>query len=78
MPKSINEKVTEDCVVSVTNRDGLLVSDEEIKEQYRQEYNMGLISKITYLMKINNWTEEEAKEELARIEEEDSIKVVEE
>ena len=29
-------------------------------------------------MKINNWTEEEAKEELARIEEEDSIKVVEE
>ena len=74
----MHEKVTEDCVVSVTNRDGLLVSDEEIKEQYRQEYNMGLISKITYLMKINNWTEEEAKEELARIEEEDSIKVVEE
>ena len=74
----MHEKVTEDCVVSVTNRDGLLVSDEEIKEQYRQEYNMGLISKITYLMKINNWTEEEARDELAKIEEEDSIKVVEE
>lgn len=74
----LKKNVTEDCIIKVTNRDGLLVSDEEIKEQYRQEYNMGLISKITYLMKINNWTEEEAKEELARIEEEDSIKVVEE
>ena len=63
----LKESVTEDCNVEVTNRDGLLVSDEEIKEQYRQEFNMGLISKITYLMKINNWTEEEAKQELAKI-----------
>ena len=39
---------------------------------------MGLISKTTYLMKINNWTEEEAKEELARIDEENQIKAVEE
>lgn len=74
----LKEKVTEDCDVQVANRDGLLVSDEEIKEQYRQEYNMGLISKITYLMKINNWTEDEAKEELARIDEENRIKAVEE
>lgn len=74
----LKEKVTEDCDVEVTNRDGLLVSDEEIKEQYRQEYNMGLISKVTYLMKINNWTEDEAKEELARIDEENRIKAVEE
>ena len=74
----LKEKVTEDCNVEVTNRDGLLVSDEEIKEQYRQEYNMGLISKVTYLMKINNWTEDEAKEELARIDEENRIKAVEE
>jgi len=74
----LKEKVTEECDVEVTNRDGLLVSDEEIKEQYRQEYNMGLISKVTYLMKINNWTEDEAKEELARIDEENRIKAVEE
>lgn len=74
----LKEKVTEDCDVEVTNRDGLLVSDEEIKEQYRQEYNMGLISKVTYLMKINNWTEDEAREELARIDEENRIKAVEE
>ena len=74
----LKEKVTEDCIITVTNKDGLLVSDEEIKEQYRQEYNMGLISKTTYLMKINNWTEEEAKEELARIDEENRIKAVEE
>ena len=74
----LKKNVTEDCIISVTNRDGLLVSDEEIKEQYRQEYNMGLISKITYLMKINNWTEEEAKEELQRIEDENLIKAVEE
>lgn len=74
----LKEKVTEDCIITVTNKDGLLVSDEEIREQYRQEYNMGLISKITYLMKINNWTEEEAREELARIDEENRIKAVEE
>ena len=74
----LKKNVTEDCIITVTNRDGLLVSDEEIKEQYRQEYNMGLISKITYLMKINNWTEDEAKEELARIDEENRIKAVEE
>ena len=74
----LKKNVTEDCIISVTNRDGLLVSDEEIKEQYRQEYNMGLISKITYLMKINNWTEEEAREELAKIDEENQIKAVEE
>lgn len=74
----LKKNVTEDCIITVTNRDGLLITDEEIKEQYRQEYNMGLISKVTYLMKINNWTEEEAKEELARIEEENYIKAVEE
>lgn len=74
----LKEQVTEDCNIEVTNRDGLLVSDEEIKEQYRQEYNMGLISKLTYLMKINNWTEEEAKQELAKIDEENRIKAVEE
>ena len=74
----LKKNVTEDCIISVTNRDGLLVSDEEIKEQYRQEFNMGLISKITYLMKINNWTEEEAKEELQKIEDENLIKAVEE
>ena len=73
-----NEKVDENCIVSVTNRDGLLVSDEEIKEQYRQEYNMGLISKTTYLMKINNWTEDEALEEIRKIDEENKIKAVEE
>ena len=72
------EDVDENCIVSITNKDGILVSDEEIKEQYRQEYNMGLISKITYLMKINNWTEEEAREELKRIEDENLIKAVEE
>ena len=74
----LHEKVTEDCNVEVTNRDGVLVSDEEIKEQYRQEYNMGLISKVTYLMKINNWTEEEALAELQKIEDENLIKAVEE
>ena len=74
----LKKNVTEDCIITVTNRDGVLVSDEEIKEQYRQEYNMGLISKITYLMKINNWTEDEAREELAKIEEENLIKAVEE
>ena len=74
----LKEKVTEDCEIKVTNRDGLLVTDEEIKEQYRQEYNMGLISKKTYLMKINNWTEDEAQTELDRIDEENRIKAVEE
>ena len=74
----LKKNVTEECIISVTNRDGLLVSDEEIKEQYRQEFNMGLISKVTYLMKINNWTEDEAREELDKIDEENKIKAVEE
>lgn len=73
-----NEKVDENCIVEVANRDGILVSDEELREQYRQEYNMGLMSKRTYLMKINNWAEEEALAELQRIEEENSIKEVSE
>jgi A118 family predicted phage portal protein len=69
----LGENVTEECDVEVTNRDGLLVSDEEIKEQLRQEYNMGLISKQTYLMKTNGWTEEEAQRELELINNENQI-----
>ena len=65
--------VTEDCIVEVSNKDGILINDEEIKEQLRKELQMGLISKKTYLMKVNKWTEEEVEEELARIQEENSI-----
>lgn len=71
-----HKDVTEDCNVLVTNRDGLLVSDEEIKEQYRQEYNMGLISKATYLKKLNNWSDEEVEEELRTLANENRIKSV--
>lgn len=71
-----HKDVTEDCNVLVANRDGLLVSDEEIKEQYRQEYNMGLISKATYLKKLNNWSDEEVEEELQKLANENRIKSV--
>lgn len=72
----LGENVTEECEVKIENKDGILVSDEEVNEKYRQEYNMGLISKKTYLMKANNWTEERALQELQAIEEENQIKEI--
>lgn len=51
--------------ISLTNKDGFLVSDEELQEQYRQDLDKGLMSKVTYLMKARGMTLEQAQQELA-------------
>ena len=55
----------ENDTISLTNKDGFLVSDEDLQEQYRQDLNSGLMSKLTYLMKARGMTLEQAQQELA-------------
>jgi len=74
----LKENVTEECNVEVVNRDGILVSDEELREQYINEIAQGLRSKIGYLMKFYGMTEKQAIEELKLIEKEDNLKEDEE
>lgn len=61
------EEVNEDDEIELTDKDTFLVSDEELNEQYRQDFNMGVMSKTTYLMKARGMSEVQAKEELERI-----------
>lgn len=71
------EKVTEDCQVSIVNLDGFLVDDETAKEEDRKAMAMGLMSKISYLMKWRGLDEEQAKKELELVESENTIKDIE-
>lgn len=59
-----NTELDENDVINLTDKDGFLVSDEELREQYRQDYNMGLMSKVTYLMKVRKISEEQARREI--------------
>ena len=59
-----NAKTDETDEISLTNKDGFLVDDETLQEQYRQDFQAGLMSKITYLMKARGMTEEQAKKEI--------------
>ena len=68
----LGKKVTEECKVEVVNEDGILISDEELKEQYMNEIAQGLRSKTSYLMKFYGMTEEEALEELQLIQDEEN------
>ena len=68
------ESVKEDDEeLALTDKDGFLVSDEEIQDKYRQDYSAGLLSKKSYLMKARGMSEQEADEELARIKEDNNI-----
>jgi A118 family predicted phage portal protein len=67
------QNVNENDKIEVENTDGFLISTEDLKETYMQEISAGLRSKISYMMKFMGMNEEEAKKELARINEEDSI-----
>ena len=64
------QNVTEDCNVEVVNKDGILVTDEELKERYVNEIAQGLRSKTSYMMKFMGLTEEQAMAELNLIEKE--------
>lgn len=65
----------EDDSITLVDRDGFMVSEEDLKEQYMQEISSGLRSKTSYLVKFYGMTEEEAMDELKLIDEEDKINV---
>lgn len=54
----------ENDIISLTDKDGFLISDEELQEQYRQDFQAGLMSKLTYLMKARGMSEEQARKEI--------------
>lgn len=74
----LKENVNEDCNVIIENKDGILITDEELKEQYINEIASGLRSRASYLMKFYGMTKEQALEELALIEEEENVKIKQE
>lgn len=65
-----NQGTDENDNIQLTNKDGFLVSDEELQEQYRQDFQAGLMSKTTYLMKARGMTEKQAKQELEKVRQE--------
>lgn len=64
-----NESVNEEDNIELTNKDGFLVDDETLQEQYRQDFKDGLMSKKTYLMKARGMSEADAEAELALVRE---------
>lgn len=59
-----NEPVDETDNIELTDKDGFLISDEELQDRYRQDYEAGLMSKKKYLMKARGMTEEMALKEI--------------
>ena len=70
-----NENVDENDTINLVDKDGFLNSEEDQKEEYRNEMSMGIRSKVGYLMKFYGMSEEEAKKELALINEEDNLQI---
>lgn len=64
--------------ISVADVDGFLEDDESKIKKAQQEYSQGLISLYTYLTKYKGMTDKEAKEEMKRIKDEDSISFLDE
>lgn len=71
------QNVTEDCNVLIDNVDGFMQDEEAIKQSAREDLALGIISKAEYRMTVYHETEEVAKEMLAKIDEENTIKNVE-
>jgi A118 family predicted phage portal protein len=71
------ENVTEDCDVLIDNVDGFMEDEESIKISAREDYAMGLISKVEYRMAVYHETEEIAKEMIGQINDESKITSVE-
>lgn len=55
-----NQDVTEEDEINLTDKDGFLISDEELQERYRQDFRDGLMSKKEYLIKARGMSEEQA------------------
>lgn len=69
------EPVTEDCIVTVTDKDGFMVDTETAKQEFRQDIAQGIRQAWEYRVKFFGETEEKAKamvkgEEIEDIEEE--------
>lgn len=69
------EQVTEDCTVSITDKDGFMVDTETVKQEFRQDIAIGARQLWEYRVKFFGEDEETAKamvadEEIADIEEE--------
>lgn len=68
------EKVTEDCIVTITDKDGFMVDTEAAKQEFRQDIAQGIRQAWEYRVKFLGETEEVAKamvndEEIEDIEE---------
>ena len=59
-----NEPVTEEDEINLTDKDGFLISDEELQDRYREDFQAGLMSKKRYLMKARGMSEEQAIKEI--------------
>lgn len=59
------EKVTEDCIVKVTDKDGFMVDTETAKQEFRQDIAQGIRKEWEYRVKFFGEDEETAKKMIA-------------
>lgn len=69
------ESVTEDCIVTITDKDGFMVDTETAKQEFRQDIAQGIRQPWEYRVKFLGEDEEKAKamvadEEIENIKEE--------
>ena len=69
----LGENVDEEANINIVNEDGFMTSTEEQKAEFREDISLGLRSKIEYRMKFMGESEEEAKKQIAFINEEDNL-----
>ena len=55
------EKVTEDCIVKITDKDGFMVDTETAKQEFRQDIAQGIRQAWEYRVKFLGETEEIAR-----------------
>lgn len=73
-----NSYIDENQEIYIKDVDGFLEDDESKIKKAQQEYSQGSMSLYTYLTKYKGMTDEEAKEEMKRIKNEDSISFLDE
>ena len=67
------DNIKEDAIVTIINDDSFMTPIETQKEEFRNDISLGLRSKTSYLMKFYGMSEEEAQEELDRVNTEDIV-----
>ena len=66
----LNRNINADAKITVSIKDGLITSDKEEKESDRADVAAGLMSKVDYMMKWQGLTEEQAREKIEQMKEE--------